>query len=44
MRRIIPKYGDISLTYDSARAGTDFIVRRGDRKIAIEVGYGEKGL
>ena len=44
LRRIIPKYGDIFLTYDSARAGADFIVRRGDRKIAIEVGYGEKGL
>lgn len=44
LRRVIRGYGDISLTYDSAQAGADFIIRKGNRKIIVEVGYGNKGI
>lgn len=33
-----------SLTYDSAQAGADFIVRKGLENIIIEAGYGLKGF
>jgi hypothetical protein len=33
-----------SLTYDSAQAGADFIVRKGLKNIIIEAGYGKKGF
>ncbi len=34
----------ISLTYDSAASGADFIVRDNDESIAVEVGRGQKGF
>lgn len=34
----------VSLTYDSANGGADFIVRDGEESIAIEVGRGQKGF
>lgn len=30
--------------YDSAKGGTNFILARTDKKIAIEIGYGDKGI
>jgi hypothetical protein len=33
-----------SLTYDSAQAGADFIVRKGLENIILEAGYGKKGF
>ena len=41
--RILPKFGDFSLTYDSSKGGADFIVTIGNKKIVIEVGAGKKG-
>lgn len=35
---------NISLTYDSAQGGADFIIGFGDEKIIVEVGYGSKGF
>lgn len=33
-----------SLTYDSAQAGADFIVKKGLENIILEAGYGQKGF
>lgn len=33
-----------SITYDSAQAGADFIIRKGLQNIIIEAGYGKKGF
>lgn len=30
--------------YDSAKGGANFILHRGDKKIVIEIGYGDKGI
>lgn len=30
--------------YDSAKGGVNFILHRGDKKIAVEIGYGDKGI
>lgn len=35
---------NVSLTYDSAEGGADFILEFGSDKIIIEVGYGHKGF
>jgi len=43
LTRILPKFGDFSLSYDSSKGGADFIVTMGDQKIVIEVGAGKKG-
>lgn len=42
--KIMGRRDNISLTYDTAKSGADFIVRWGDKKIVIEVGYGNKGI
>ena len=34
--------GGLSITYDSSDNGADFIVANDDRRICIEVGYGNK--
>ncbi len=41
--RIIPKFGNSSLSYDTSKGGADFVVTNGDQKIVIEVGAGGKG-
>lgn len=43
LSRIIPPFGDFSLTYDASKGGADFIVSLGNQKIVIEVGVGKKG-
>jgi predicted AAA+ superfamily ATPase len=43
LTRILPKFGDFSLSYDSSKGGADFIVTIGEQKIVIEVGAGKKG-
>ncbi len=40
--RVIDRFGDPSLAYDSAKGGADFILRNGDRKIVLEIGSGSK--
>lgn len=42
LNRILDKFGGSSLTYDVAEGGSDFIVTRGQKKIVLEVGAGEK--
>lgn len=42
--RILPHFGGISLTYDAAEGGADFIITLGSKKIIIEVGAGKKGF
>ncbi|MDO8527145.1 MAG: ATP-binding protein [Deltaproteobacteria bacterium] len=44
LRRLFKSHGENSLTYDSAKGGADFILRRGKQTIVIEVGFGEKGF
>ena len=44
LNRYLFKKIDVSLTYDSAEGGADFIVRVGKRKVILEVGQGEKGF
>jgi predicted AAA+ superfamily ATPase len=44
LRRITRGLSDFSLTYDSSQSGADFILKIKEKKIVIEVGYGEKGL
>ncbi len=43
LTRILPKFGDFSLTYDSSKGGADFIITMREQKIIIEVGAGKKG-
>lgn len=40
--KILEKFGASSLTYDVAKGGADFILMRGEKKIVVEVGAGEK--
>ena len=35
---------NVSITYDSAAGGADFIVRKGSESLVFEVGYGEKSF
>jgi predicted AAA+ superfamily ATPase len=44
LHRILNLYNDVSLTYDSAKAGADFILRTGEKKFVIEVGFGDKKI
>jgi len=44
LNKILEKFGVSSLTYDVCEGGADFIVTRGEKKIIIEVGAGEKGV
>jgi len=44
LNKILEKSGTSSLTYDVSQGGADFIVTRGEKKIIIEVGAGEKGI
>ena len=44
LNKILEKSGASSLTYDVSEGGADFIITRGDKKIIIEVGAGEKGI
>jgi len=41
---ILERSGSSSLTYDVAEGGADFVITRGDRKIVLEVGAGEKNI
>jgi len=43
LNRVLPKFGEDSLTYDVSEGGADFIISFGDRKIVVEVGTGKKG-
>ncbi|MCF7836268.1 AAA family ATPase [Candidatus Gracilibacteria bacterium] len=43
LHRIFYREHGVSLTYDSAQGGADFILGTGGQKIVIEVGAGEKG-
>jgi len=43
LNRVLPQFGDFSLTYDVSEGGADFIVTLVNQKIVIEVGAGEKG-
>lgn len=42
LQRILPQFGDFSLTYDVSEGGADFVVTLGNKKIVIEVGAGKK--
>lgn len=42
LRKIFRKFINASITYDSSKGGANFIVKIGDKKIVIEVGYGKK--
>ena len=44
LNKILEKSGTSSLTYDVSEGGADFVVTRGEKKIIIEVGAGEKGI
>ena len=43
LNRVLPSFGDFSLTYDVSKGGADFIVTLGNQKVVIEVGAGKKG-
>ena len=40
--RIVPKFGNFSLTYGSSKGGADFVLTNGNQKIVVEVGAGKK--
>ncbi len=43
LNRILPPFGNSSLTYDVAEGGADFIISIGTSNIILEVGAGNKG-
>lgn len=44
LRKMIQKYLDASINYDSTKGGANFILRINNKKIVIEVGYGKKEI
>ena len=44
LNKILVKFGTTSLTYDATEGGADFIITRGEKKIVMEVGTGEKDI
>ncbi len=42
LNTILPRFGDLALTYDVADGGADFIISVGKQKIVMEVGTGKK--
>lgn len=44
LTRLFSGKPNVSITYDSAAGGADFIVRKGSESLVFEVGYGEKSF
>jgi uncharacterized protein len=43
LSRVLPKFGEFSLTYDVSEGGADFVISLEKQKIVMEVGAGKKG-